>query len=215
MLIDVSFRILGEAVPMDHGYPLYSALSRLRPALHNADWLAIHPINGLHAGSNYLRLTKNSRLRLRIPLERLSEVMPLAGKSLTLGNGSGIVRVGVPEVFMLKPASLLRSRCVVIKVSEVEKTGRAISREMFLDAARVQMKSKGINGELRVDEQLDARGREKSRHVIRIKEHVVVGYTLWVSGLSDEDSLKLQESGLGGRRRMGCGIFVPVKRREQ
>jgi len=37
-----------------------------------------------------------------------------------------------------------------------------------------------------------------------------VGYAVRVSGLSDEDSLKLQERGLGGKRRMGCGVFVPT-----
>ncbi|MCA6558614.1 MAG: type I-MYXAN CRISPR-associated protein Cas6/Cmx6, partial [Pseudanabaena sp. M114S2SP2A07QC] len=32
-----------------------------------------------------------------------------------------------------------------------------------------------------------------------------------VSGLSEEDSIKLQIFGLGGKRRMGCGVFVPMK----
>jgi len=32
---------------------------------------------------------------------------------------------------------------------------------------------------------------------------------LHVNGLTAEESIKLQEIGLGGRRHMGCGIFVP------
>jgi hypothetical protein len=32
------------------------------------------------------------------------------------------------------------------------------------------------------------------------------------SGLSAEDSLRLQEVGIGGRRHMGCGVFVPFRR---
>jgi CRISPR-associated protein Cas6 len=36
----------------------------------------------------------------------------------------------------------------------------------------------------------------------------VVGYALRVNGLTEEGSIRLQEEGLGGRRRMGCGIFV-------
>ncbi|MCA1626482.1 MAG: hypothetical protein LC742_00740 [Acidobacteria bacterium] len=30
--------------------------------------------------------------------------------------------------------------------------------------------------------------------------------------MSEEHSIKLQESGLGGRRRMGCGLFNPIAR---
>jgi CRISPR-associated endonuclease/helicase Cas3 len=36
-----------------------------------------------------------------------------------------------------------------------------------------------------------------------------VGFGLKVRDLCDDDSIKLQERGLGGKRRMGCGIFVP------
>jgi len=32
-----------------------------------------------------------------------------------------------------------------------------------------------------------------------------------VQGLDADESLKLQEHGIGGRRRFGCGIFVPVR----
>ncbi|MEP7338532.1 MAG: type I-MYXAN CRISPR-associated protein Cas6/Cmx6, partial [Acidobacteriota bacterium] len=33
--------------------------------------------------------------------------------------------------------------------------------------------------------------------------------------LSDEGSTILQERGLGGRRRMGCGFFNPISGRNQ
>ena len=32
--VDLAFRVLGERVPIDHGYALYAALSKTLPALH-------------------------------------------------------------------------------------------------------------------------------------------------------------------------------------
>jgi CRISPR-associated endonuclease/helicase Cas3 len=40
----------------------------------------------------------------------------------------------------------------------------------------------------------------------------VVGFSLIASDLSDEDSIKLQQFGLGGKHRMGCGIFTSFPR---
>src|SRR5262245_50006760 len=106
MKIDVSFRIIGSQIPLDHGYQLYSSISRLLPSLHQAEWLAIHPINGFALGGHTLRLTQRSRLQMRLPPERLPEVLPLAGKRLTLISGTQehSIRLGVPEVYALKPA---------------------------------------------------------------------------------------------------------------
>jgi Cas6 Crispr len=47
--------------------------------------------------------------------------------------------------------------------------------------------------------------------VVRIKDKTVVGYGVRVAGLNVEESLRLQEHGLGGRRKLGCGVFVPVR----
>ena len=45
------------------------------------------------------------------------------------------------------------------------------------------------------------------KHSIRL-----VGFGLEILNLSDKDSLILQNFGLGGKRKMGCGIFVPTLR---
>jgi CRISPR-associated protein Cas6 len=47
------------------------------------------------------------------------------------------------------------------------------------------------------------------RRVLKVREKRVVGYALRVTGLTAEESIRLQEEGLGGRRRMGCGVFAP------
>ena len=48
------------------------------------------------------------------------------------------------------------------------------------------------------------------RRTLRIKDKEVVGYEVLVETLTAEESICLQEAGLGGRRHMGCGVFVPA-----
>ncbi len=211
-IFDLSFRITGDHIPFDHGYVLYSGLSKLQPKLHEADWLAIHPINGLQTGRRLLRLTSKSRLRLRIPSDFLSMLLPLAGKRLILADDKATfsTHVGVPELHLLKPKHELFSRCVTIKVSEAEKSNQPPNRDMFLAAVRAQMQKLGVDGEAWVDDKRDSKGREFSRRVIHIKGQTIVGYSVYISNLSEEHSLKLQEVGIGGRRRFGAGIFNPT-----
>ena len=48
------------------------------------------------------------------------------------------------------------------------------------------------------------------RKTFTIHDKKVVGYPMIINGLTDEDSIVIQEHGLGGRRKMGCGFFEPV-----
>jgi CRISPR-associated protein Cas6 len=173
----------------------------------------VHPINGLVVGNSEMLLGEDSRLRLRLPVEQLPEVMPLAGKRLEVVSGrrGGLLHIGTPEIYSLRPAESIHSHCVTIKVSEVEEASQTPNREMLLAAARKQLDARGITGDVWIDDECDIAGRERSRRILRIKDRIIVGYALTISRLADEDSVKLQEVGLGGRQRMGCGIFMPVK----
>ena len=48
------------------------------------------------------------------------------------------------------------------------------------------------------------------RRTIRIHEKEVVGYEVILEGLTADESLAIQTIGLGGRRHMGCGVFVAL-----
>jgi CRISPR-associated protein Cas6 len=194
--IDLAFRLVGKAIPVDHGYALYSAVSRVVPEIHNARQIGIHPIRGIYQGSGALLLAAYSRLILRLPDEEIKSYLKVAGKRLTLDGHA--VTVGVPEVRMLRPVTSVRSRLVTIKGFQEPET--------FLQAAQRQLDILKVSGELLLGE----------RKTFRVKEKQIVGFELAVSGLTVEQSLNLQEKGLGGRRRMGCGVFVPrgTKRRD-
>src|SRR5262249_25955071 len=85
-MIELHFPVLGTALAADHGYALYSAVSRIVPALHTPNaGVLIGPIAGDYVGKGELRLDQpRSRLRLRLLPEQIGLVLPLSGKLLEL-----------------------------------------------------------------------------------------------------------------------------------
>lgn len=208
--IDLRFRVFGSSIPADHGYALYSALSKIAPVLHEATDIGIHPINGMLGGKRNLLLTERSRLAIRVPCEKVHGLLPISGKRIDL-NGSAI-RIGVPDSMALKPSPRLYSRMVVLK--------GYMEPEGFLAAVNNALSSLGAKGipsliEQRayVERNEGARSGTHSeylRRTINIKGKEIVGFAVLVDGLSALDSILLQEEGLGGRRKFGCGIFLPA-----
>jgi len=232
--IDLGFRLTGNRIPADHGYLLYGALSHVVPDMHRPQraagddpetdsarsslrgplWeaVAVHPVNGQLCGGRHLALTSKSRLTLRVQSERIGELLPLAGKRLTVADGA--VLVGVPEVHPLHPAPSLRCRLVTIK--------GFTEPGPFLDAVRRQLVALGIEGAPGLVKRTGTRsleGRSAAsddrspfvRRTLRIRNKEVVGYAVEVTGLDADESIRLQETGVGGRRRFGCGVFVPTE----
>jgi CRISPR-associated protein Cas6 len=245
-VVDLAFLVQGTTIPSDHGYALYSAIchtletrgqkllgpgqigvsgaptpnsgSVVRPDGHVG--VGIHPINGQYVGSHQLQLSAKSRLRPRVPVECIPQSLALAGKLLDLDGHR--LRVGVPTVHALTPAATLVARLVTIKGFK--------EPEPFLAAARRQLDELGFGQEAELGiSRIESgpRAGEPRRRILRIKDKKVVGFPLQITGLTAEESLRLQEHDgvrapgdgntfvvpplrLGGRRTMGCGLFVPV-----
>ena len=200
-IVDVTFPILcPHAIPADHGYLLYSAVSRALPDVHQADGYGIHPIGGRQLGGRTLHLTERSRLAIRTDAEQIARFLPLAGKPLQIIDR--MLRIGVPQVHSLVPAVALRSRLVTIKLSEAASLQGDAATEAFHVAVGRKLAELGISAETQF-----SLGK---RRTLRIKDKDIFGYDVLVECLSSEKSLALQEHGLGGRRHMGCGLFSPV-----
>lgn len=202
-MIDLAFPLLGPSLPTDHGYELYGALSRLLPALHDGLACRVGPVRGTYAGGGLLHLDqRHSRLRLRLAPEGIVQVLALAGRAIEVTGHH--LRIGVPQVSALVPATALAARLVTIK-GFTEPAG-------FLAAARRQLDALGVAGTAGIPlvETGTHEGKPR-RRVLRIKDKKVVGFPLRVTGLTADESIRLQESGLGGRSKMGCGFFLPVR----
>jgi CRISPR-associated protein Cas6 len=209
--IDLAFPLQPAEVPRDHGYPLYGALCRALPELHEARWLAVHPLSGRPIGHGLLAITAGKALRLRIPSDRIATVLPLAGQTLDLGTTPLVL--GAPSVHALIPAVSLDAQLVVVKLTAVPTRDHPTLGRRSLDRSAIAERvAKELTRQL---EFLGLRARVELRGHGRIVVggRAVLGFSVRVSGLDAEASLKLQEQGLGGKRRMGCGVFRPTRER--
>lgn len=195
--VDLSFHISGvEPLWSDHGYSLYGAISRVLPQIHEPNEIAVLPISGQQIGGRRMQLIKSSRLTLRVSSTDIASWLGLAGKTLEIGGAK--VQVGVPEIRGLIPATALRSRLVTTKNCQ--------DQTRFEAELNRQMKALGLSDQVIVT--------IIKRRTVRIHEKEVVGYEVVLEGLSAEESIAIQTSGLGGRRHMGCGVFVAYMRVE-
>lgn len=212
MKVDICFRLNGSEIPADHGYSLYSALSKRLPWVHEGKDIGLHPISGRPTAERKLSLSHTSHLILRLPPERIGEVLPLAGQALDIDGHN--VRIGVPITCALIPSARLYSRLVVIK--------GFMEPEGFLQAFQKQMSKAGIQGNPSLITQPHVAQANKKREggshspflrrTLKIRDKEVVGFAVRVEELTADESILLQEKGIGGRRKMGCGIFVPDRR---
>ena len=205
--LDILFRVIGTEVPSDHGYALYAALSRILETeedqwIHGNPLIGLHTLRGERLGNGRILIGRNARIGLRLPSDLLPRVLKLAGKSLGL-DGSRL-RIGVSETRALVPARTLHCRIATTKNGEnPTRFDAEISR---------QLEALGIRGKVfRVPKASEgSKGRDPNRRIVRVKSKRIVGYSVLATELTGEESILLQERGLGGRRRMGCGVFLPT-----
>ncbi|MEH1885534.1 MULTISPECIES: type I-MYXAN CRISPR-associated protein Cas6/Cmx6 [unclassified Nostoc] len=195
---DLSFRAIGQIIAIDHCYHLYSGISKFQPKLHDSKVVRICRITGNPDKFGKLHLNQNSRLRIRLPVDKIPLFYSLAGKSLRIGEDT--IRLSIPQIELLQPTEKLRSRIVIIK--------RCQEPRSFLKVAQRQIEQLGIKGTVNIQANFD--GTPK-RRTIKVKESTLVGFGLEVKHLSEEDSLILQAYSIGGKHKMGCGFFVPLK----
>jgi CRISPR-associated protein Cas6 len=215
IVVDCAFGLFPASpesiLPADNGYLLYSAVSRILPWIHSNQDVGIHPLRGRLVGNRLLSLSRGATLTFRVPAGFIGDLLPLAGQTLRVAGAS--VQVGTPSVRPLIPAAELASRLVTIRGFQ--------EPDAFLAAVHKQLEEMSISGKARLaarrsNKAVEFGGKggqgEWTRRTLRVSDRNIVGFAVEVGSLSAVDSLKLEEAGLGGRRRFGCGIFVPARR---
>lgn len=201
--LDVFFRVVGAQAPADHGYALFGALSRILETeddrwLHGNPHVGLHTIRGVNLGNGRRSVGPDARFGLRLPSDLLPRSLKLAGKSLDLDGCK--LRVGVGQARALTPAATLYCRVATTKNGD--------DHARFDAEVARQAVTLGLSG--KVFRTPKALIRDDGRRIVRISGKRVVGHAVMATGLTNEESILLQEHGIGGRRRMGCGVFVPL-----
>jgi len=191
MLIDVVFPVSGISLNADHNYYLFAALCYAVPEFHTLENFSFNTINGVPNNQGLIKLGNQSILRIRLPLESYKLVNTLSNKILII-NGNQI-ELGLPSYQTIQPKQILTSRIVTIK--------EAYTGENFVKSCQFRLQNLNINASLLIARRLSVR-------ITKCRPYNVVGFTTILKNLTPDDSIKVQELGLGGKRRLGCGVFV-------
>ena len=187
-MIDVVFDLDGGTVPGNYPYLLWDELLRCLPWLKDENETGVHPLRGSASGENIL-LSKRTKLILRIPAERVSQIEALSGQRLNIAGNTLVV--GKAKQRQLQAATTLHANIVESNLSEVE----------FLIEMKRQLHDMNVPCNLICDKHRKISGSKQT----------INGFGLVLHDLKLPISLQIQNTGLGGSRRFGCGIFVPFK----
>lgn len=188
-MVDVLYALHGQALPHDHRPALALALERLIPWLADPALAGTHRVNTVAGNGPVALLSQRSRLALRVRRERVDALAPLAGATLDVGGF--VLRLGASAMVReLLPHGTLYAHLVAS--CDDDELGFLAGVERELNAMDVPCRT--ICGR---------------RQVIDFDGAPLTGFSLMLDGLSPAASLRVLESGLGGHRRLGCGIFVP------
>ena len=209
-ILDILFRVIGTEVPADHGYALFGAVSRILEGdsdrwLHGNPDIGLLTIRGPRGAPGRYLLSDTARFGLRLPSDLLPRALKLAGTSIELDGCR--LRIGVAQTRALVPGTTLHCRIATTRNGH---DPARFDAEIARQAAALDLRGRIF----RVPRsEPGSANRDPSRRVVRIRDKRVVGYALLATELTAEESIRLQERGLGGRRRMGCGVFVPFRPR--
>jgi CRISPR-associated protein Cas6 len=202
-ILDVLFTIECKRLPVDHAHALATALRGLVPWLDAEPGTAVHSIhvagsqNGWerpeHGGGQHLIPSRRTKLVIRIPKQRVADLEgTLCGATLDLAGCP--LTVGSAKTRTLSKEPTLFARQVVSRPGDDE--------DAFLAWAATELRALGVAVRKAVC------GKEL---LLETPEGPVRTRSLMLADLSPEEAVRLQQVGLGPRRDLGCGIFIPHK----
>jgi len=189
-LVEAVFPLEGKALPRDHAQALQHALAEQLPWLRSDAGAGIHPLKLVSGPESLALLSQRTRLILRVDANRLDELKALCGVELDVSGHA--LRLGAVHLRTLQPlATLYAYRVAAVSADESE----------FMQAMEAELTALAIAGERVCGK----------RHSLRVDGLDMTTFSMMLHGLVPEQSLRLQQHGLGPHRLLGCGLFVPHK----
>jgi CRISPR-associated protein Cas6 len=202
-VVDVLFSLRCRAIPIDHATSLTQAIVEKAPWLTDMPRCAIQTIhvagsqNGWQRPENYddqacLIPSRRTKLIIRIDQHQVSKLIDtLVNQSIMLANYD--LHIGAAKVRYLSQEGTLLSRFVI--TTHTNETD-------FLDWVATTLHKQGIV----IRKALCG----KLVH-IKTNQEPLLTRSLLLAQLTKQESLQLQQQGLGPQRLMGCGVFIPHK----
>lgn len=200
-VIDLLFQINCAALPVDHAWVLAEEINRVLPWFSDEALAGLHVIHVADSGNGWERPqgaeellypSRRTPLVLRLPMHRLEDASALSGQTLNIHGHQ--IEVKTAKSRKLSITDILYSRYVACDPDWEE--------ERFISWAISELK--GMR--LRFKKILCGK-----QNLLATPDGPLLTRSLMVANLSYEDAVYLQEQGLGSRRTLGCGVFIPQK----
>ena len=199
-IVDIIFRLQGKTIPVNHIYPLFTAIKSIAPWLSENSGIGVQLLMAGEEGNGWSRendpdevlyLSRRTRLMLRIPKSLRAEAEQLVGATLDVSGHEIVIKTC--EQQSLSHITTLYARHVALAAEEEPE---------FLEQVIDVLKA------------LDIRCKKfmcGKKRTIHIENGIVETRSLMLTELSKEDAIKLQQQGIGPHRHLNCGFFVPYK----
>lgn len=201
-VVDMLFALECRSIPVDHAHALAQALLQAAPWLSEAD-VGIQSIhvagsqNGWerpeHGSGQQLHLSRRTKLCIRVPKQSIAELKSaLEGKTLDVAGSA--LRIGAGKQRLLSRDGTLFARYVAGPAG--------LDEDGFLRWAADELATLGV----RVRKALCGKTT-----AIDSPDGPIEARSLMLADLTQDESILLQQRGLGPYRQLGCGIFIPHK----
>ena len=204
-IVDLVFDIDCRELPVDHARDLADAIRSHVPQVGEDDRVGVHNVHLAGSQNGWERpdpklgqrliLSRRTKLTIRLPQERREEVeKALRGAELDIAGCA--MRIGKAKQKMLSSQGTIFSRYVVLEDGEDADENAFLQRIVSHLAERGIKVTKALCGKTNEVEGPD--GRLQTRSIM-------------IAGLTPEESVRIQQEGIGPLRQMGCGIFIAHK----
>lgn len=187
--VDLVFAVSGTRLPGGYAAALWEALVGRLPWLADEPGVGVHAIRAPADGAGLL-LSRRARLALRLPSRRQADAMRLTGQRLDVDGER--LEVGAARPRALEPYPTLSAQFVATGAVDELSHQEAVAAMLVA----IGMPLRFICGTMRT---------------LHTGGTTVAGAEVVMHELRPEQSLAMQQHGLGGERHLGCGLFLPHK----
>ena len=201
-ILDLCFKMECKSLPLDHAWSLSTALTQAAPWLRSSHNTAIHLVHGAESGNGWMRpdnskneilhLSRRARFTLRIHQDQTKQACELIGLSLNIDGHPLMLKEFKPQ--LLVPQTTIFSRYII--------TDPNYDEDAFLNQIAPMIESQGI----KIRKMMGG-----LPHSFTTPEGLLTTRSLMLSDLEKEESIRLQQNGLGEHQLYGIGIFLPHK----
>jgi CRISPR-associated protein Cas6 len=200
-VVDVAYAVRCKSLPVEHAYALWRAVGAVLPWIADEEGAGVHPVHVADSGNGWMRpdrpdellyLSRRTRLVVRVPKHRIEDAKRLHGQTLDVAGHA--MQVEGSTLRSLSTHAAIFARYVVSEGT--------LDEQAFLAQALSRLHALGIRPKKMLC------GIEKT---IATPDVRLTTRSLMLADLTVEESVRLQQKGLGPMRHLGCGLFIPHK----